>query len=145
VVELCRLSGGATLAAVIRINLGGPPPPGPVWSFGLLVFAFLVALGVGTIVKEMAFALVGQVANWAGNDFERTGMTFQGHLFSDIRCSDGTWCRSELRGCEVVSEWTDGNGDCHKLVLEMGEGRSAGERAVVFGRLAPGNVRVLRQ
>jgi hypothetical protein len=133
------------LAAVIRISLGGPPPPGPVWCCALLVFAFLVALGVGTIVKEMAFALVGQVANWAGNDFERTGMTFQGNLFSDTRCSDGTWCRSELRGREIVSEWTDGNGDCHKLVLGIGEDRSAGELAAVFGGLAPGNVRVLRQ
>ena len=137
VVELCRLSGSATLAGVIRISLSGPPPPNAIWSIALLIFAFLVALGIGTIVKETAFALSGHIANWVGNDFERTGMTLKGNLFSEIRCSDGTWCRSELRGGEIASEWTDWNGECHKLVFEVVEGLSAGERASVFSRLAP--------
>ncbi len=117
------------MAGVIRISLSGPPPPNAIWSIALLIFAFLVALGVGTIVKETAFALSGHIANWVGNDFERTGMTLKGNLFSEIRCSDGTWCRSELRGGEIASEWTDWNGECHKLVFEVVEGLSAGERA----------------
>jgi hypothetical protein len=109
----------------------------PAGSIALSIFALLSALGIGTIVKEMAFVLGAHVANWVGNDFEQTGMTPQGNLFSDVRSSDGTWCRSGLRGGQIISEWTDLNGECHRIVFEIVEGLSAGERASVFSRLAP--------
>jgi len=135
--ELCRMAGSVSLVWVLGISLVGAAPTTSLSTIVLFVFAMWVALGIGTMVQQLAYALSAHVANWVGYDFERTGITLKGILFSDIRCSDGTWCRSELRGSEMLTEWMDWNGECHQIVFELVQGLNAAERTEIFCQLAP--------
>src|ERR1019366_4317059 len=97
ITKLCRFSGCVTLLGVMRIGLSGPAPPSPYHSALLIIALFLLAVALGNIVKEIAFALCAQLSNWAGFNFRRTGRTLGGTPFRDLRRSDGTWRHLERR------------------------------------------------
>jgi len=114
---LCRFSGCVTLLDVMRIGLSGPAPPSPYHSVLLIIAVFPLAVALGNIVKEIAFALCAQLSNWAGFEFRRAGRTLGGTPFRDLRRSDGTWRHLERRERKIVVEWTTRDGACHKRVF----------------------------
>ena len=117
ITKLCRFSGCVTLLGVMRIGLSGPAPPSPYHSALLIIALFLLAVALGNIVKEIAFALCAQLSNWAGFNFRRTGRTLGGTPFRDLRRSDGTWRHLERRERKIVVEWTTRDGACRKRVF----------------------------
>lgn len=127
-VALCRISGCATIVLVLYTCLQGPAPPTPSAMFGLILFACLLALAVGNIIKESAFAFVGHHFNLLGRNFCRKGVTIGGAFYREVWRPDGTWRRVELRHSEFSCEWTNREGECHKRVLRFGHG-SSGTRA----------------
>jgi hypothetical protein len=116
--SLCRLMGGATVLVVMWISMRGPSCPSIVWSTAMSVFALLLAVALGNIVKEVASALCGHIANWCGFDFRRTAITLGGTVFREVRRANGTWRRVELRADGAVGEWTDHNGQCHQRIFK---------------------------
>ena len=114
---LCHFSGCVTLLGVMRIGLSGPAPPSPYHSVLLIIAVLPLAVALGNIVKEIAFALCAQLSNWAGFNFRRAGRTLGGTPFRDLRRSDGTWRHLERREREIVVEWTTRDGACHKRVF----------------------------
>ena len=102
ITKLCHFSGGVTLLGVMLIGLSGPAPRSPYCSVLLIIALFLVAVALGNIVKEIAFALCAQLSNWAGFNFRRTGRTLGGTPFRDLRRSDGTWRHLERREREKL-------------------------------------------
>ena len=119
IIQVCRISGCATVATVMRICLTGPPPPSHSSGIALLGFVSLLAIAIGNIVKEMSFAFCGHLMNWAGFNFRRTGLTPLGVVFRELWRPDGTWRRLELRGRRVVCEWTTLHGECHMRVKPL--------------------------
>ena len=117
ITKLCRFSGCVTLLGVMRIGLSGPAPRSPYHSVLLIIALFLLAVALGNIVKEIAFALCAQLSNWAGFNFRRAGRTLGGTPFRDLQRSDGTWRHLERREREIVVEWTTRDGACRKRVF----------------------------
>jgi hypothetical protein len=142
ITTLCRFSGCVTLLGVMRIGLSGPAPPSPYYFVLLIIALFLLAVALGNIVKEIAFALCAQLSNWAGFNFRRTGRTLGGTPFRDLRRSDGTWRHLERREREIVVEWTTRDGACRKRVFRRAPGSVAIRKRLVCGApvLATGRV-----
>lgn len=116
-IQLCRLSGCATIGCVMRMGLSGPSPPQLPGSIVLLAGVFILAVLVGNIAKEIAVACCGHLSNWLGRSFRRTGLTLGGTVFRELRRADGTWRRYEMRPTSIVCEWTNRRGECHKRVF----------------------------
>jgi hypothetical protein len=122
---LCRFSGCVTLLGVMRIGLSGPAPPSPYHSVLLIIAVLPLAVALGNIVKEIAFALCAQLSNWAGFNFRRAGRTLGGTPFRDLRRSDGTWRHLERRERKIVVEWTTRDGACRKRVFRRAPCRAS--------------------
>jgi len=118
--QLCHINGCVTVALVARVCVAGPPPPSSSSLFVLTCFIGFLSITLGNIVKELSLAVCGQLVNWAGFDFRRTGLTPAGIVYREIRRPDGTWRRVELHGRRFTCEWTTRRGECHRRVRSLG-------------------------
>lgn len=117
VISACRLLGCATVLATTDISIrhAGTIPTSQIIPFGLFVVA--VALLVGNLIKEVAILIGSMAMNRLGLDFRRTRLTLNGAQIREVYRPDGTWDQYILETPEIIHEWSDLDGECHREVL----------------------------
>ena len=105
------------IAAVLllRFQLGRMPELS--WPLAVLQVALagVVAVLIGNLVKEAAFALCEHVVIWLGQPFVRTTRTMRGRSVSETYFPGGTWIRCETWNAGATWEWTERDGSCTRL------------------------------
>lgn len=109
---MCRLSGLATAILMGGVCLGR----GLVASTPVAVLqvggAVLLAVLIGNIVKEFAFALMESLVTACGRPFFRKSMTITGRLVCEVWFPGGMWVRCETWRNGAALEWNDRDGSC---------------------------------
>jgi len=116
VIFACRLLGCTAVAAIADVSLqhAGEISASQVFPFGLLVMT--VALLVGNLIKEVSIVVGATAMTRLGLKFRRTRLTLNGAQSYEAYQADGTWDRYMLEKNEIIHEWSDCNGECHREV-----------------------------
>jgi hypothetical protein len=113
--SLCRLSGYAVTVLVLRVTLGGGLESSLLPALLQVVLAALVALLIGNVVKEWAFALTEGLVTAFGRPFVRKAVAIGGRTSTEIGFPDGTWIRHETWKGGAALEWTERDGSCTRI------------------------------
>jgi hypothetical protein len=112
---VCRLSGFAATLLLVRLVLGrGLESPLPL-AVVQVALAWIVALLIGNIVKEWAFALSEGVVTALGRPFVRKTVTISGRVLLEIGFPGGTWIRHERWRGGAAWEWSERDGSCTRI------------------------------
>jgi hypothetical protein len=111
----CRLSGFAAALLLMRVALVlGLESSLPLAALQI-VLALVVAVFIGNIVTEWAFALSETAVTALGFPFLRATMTISGRMVIEISFPGGTWIRREKWRGGAAWEWTERDGSCTRV------------------------------
>lgn len=110
-----RLSGCAATLLLVRLALDRGLESSLPLAFLQVVLASIVALLIGNIVKEWAFALSEGVVTALGRPFVRKTTTIRGRVLVEIGFPGGTWIRRETWRGGAAWEWTERDGSCTRI------------------------------
>ncbi len=111
----CRLTGCAATLLLVRFALGRGVESPAALAVLQITLAGVIAVLIGNILEEVAFALSKQLMNWLGQPFARMTRTLRGRVISETYFPDGTWVRRETWKAGVVWEWTERDGSCARI------------------------------
>ncbi len=114
---LCRLSGTLSAVLLARLSLSDGLVSSPSLAVLQVAMAVIVAVLIGNMVKEFAFALAEGVVTTFGRPFFRKRMTVTGRLVSEIWFPGGTWIRCETWRKGSACEWTERDGSCTRIEM----------------------------
>lgn len=114
---LCHLSGTLSAVLLVRFSLGRGVGSPVALAVLQVAMAVIVAVLIGNIVKECAFALAEGVVTTFGRPFFRKSMTITGRLVSEIWFPGGTWIRCETWRRGAACEWTERDGSCTRIEM----------------------------
>lgn len=112
---LCRLSGCAATLLVLRAALGRGLDSSLPLAALQVALASLVALLIGNVVKEWAFALIEGLVTTLGRPFVRKTRAVRGRISTEIGFPGGTWIRHETWKSGIAWEWTERDGSCTRI------------------------------
>jgi hypothetical protein len=114
---LCRLSGCATMLALVRFGLDAPVATDTTTAAVRWVLLLLIATLLGNLAKELAFVVCADIMNWCGQPFFRGSHTVDGRQVREAHLPDGTWIRYESGRGASVCEWTEASGACKRITI----------------------------
>jgi hypothetical protein len=106
---VCRLSGCAATLSLMYLMLRHLPESSAAAALQVAL-ALVVAVFLGNVIKECAFALCETVVTALGRPFARKTVTVRGHLVSEVWLPGGSWIRSETWRGGAACTWTDSDG-----------------------------------
>lgn len=113
--SVCRLSGCAATLLILRVTLVRRLDASLPLAVLQLVLTMLVALLIGNIIKEWAFALTEGLVTAFGRPFVRKARAITGRMSTEIGFPDGTWIRHETWSGGAALEWTERDGSCSRI------------------------------
>ena len=103
----------------------------------------LTALLIGNIAREWMFAVCTSVATFMGHAFHRVRVTLGGRTFLESHYPTMTWVRCEYGADEFSYEWTEPNGRCSRVEVQLrgNSGRDAEEWCPVIRVITASRIR----
>jgi hypothetical protein len=111
---LCRLSGCAATLLLMYLMAHHLPESSAAAALQIAL-ALLLAVLLGNVIKEGAFALCETVTTALGRSFVRRTATLRGHLVTEVWLPGGTWFRSETWRGGAACTWTESDGSCTRV------------------------------
>ena len=109
---LCGLLGLATASVVVGVCLDRGLAASTPLAIAQLGAAVLLAVLVGNVVRECAFALSEALVTACGRPFFRKTRTVTGRLVSEVWLPGGMWVRCETWKDGAALAWTERDGSC---------------------------------
>lgn len=122
----CRLSGFAAAALVLRLCLSRELFTSTLPASLQLGAALALAVLIGGIVRECAFALMEVLVPASGHPFLRKTLTVTGKRVSELWLPDGKWVRCKTWHSGAALAWSERDGSCSEI--EMPAVTAAGAR-----------------
>jgi hypothetical protein len=91
----CRLSGYVATLFLVRFELSRGLDSSALLAVLQIALAWTLALLIGNVVTECAFALSEGMVTTLGRPFVRKTVTVRGRTVSEIGFPGGTWFRTE--------------------------------------------------